>query len=108
MKDGIKDTHRESIVIAFVCNNRVERAVLYGSRAMGTYKISSDIDIVLFGDQLTLTDHAQLTATIDQTPMAQSVDLVLHSSIQNRALLEHIRRYGVEWYVQPLTEPDSD
>ena len=30
--------------------------------------------------------------------MAQSVDLVLHSTIDNPALVEHIRSHGVEWY----------
>ena len=36
--------------------------------------------------------------------MAQSVDLLLFDSIQDRTLREHIRRQGVEWYARPTRD----
>jgi len=30
--------------------------------------------------------------------MPQEVDILLYSSIENKKLIEHIERYGVEWY----------
>ena len=72
-------------------NDRVERAILFGSRATGTNTVSSDVDIALFGDRLTLTDQARLAAVLDEIPMAQSVDLMLYNSIQDPTLREHIR-----------------
>ena len=101
MTDGLKDTHRAAIIATLAANDRVERAVLFGSRATGTNTVSSDVDIALFGDRLTLTDQARLAAALDEIPMAQSVDLLLYDSIQDRTLREHIRRQGVEWYVRP-------
>ena len=101
MTDGLKDAHREAIIAVIAANDRVERAVLFGSRATGTNTVTSDVDIALFGDRLTLTDQARLSAVIDQIPMAQSVDLLLYDSIQDRALREHIRRRGAEWYARP-------
>ena len=98
MSDGLKAQHRAAIIAALAANDRVERAVLFGSRAMGTNTITSDVDIALFGDRLTLTDQAHLAATCDDLPMAQSVDLVLHNTIDNPALVDHIRTHGVEWY----------
>ena len=98
MSDGLKARHRAAIIATLAANDRVERAVLFGSRAMGTNTITSDVDIALFGQQLTLTDQASLAAACEELPMAQSVDLVLHSAIDNPALVEHIRSYGVEWY----------
>ena len=98
MSDGLKAKHRAAIIATLAANNRVERAVLFGSRAMGTNTITSDVDIALFGQHLTLTDQASLAAACEELPMAQSVDLVLHSAIDNPALVEHIRSYGVEWY----------
>ena len=98
MSDGLKAKHRAAIITTLAANDRVERAVLFGSRAMGTNTITSDVDIALFGQQLTLTDQASLAAACEELPMAQSVDLVLHSAIDNPALVEHIRSYGVEWY----------
>ena len=101
MTDGLKDEHREAIIAAIAANDRVERAVLFGSRATGTNTVSSDVDIALFGERLTLTDQARLSAVLDKFPMAQSVDLLLYDSIQDWTLREHIRRQGVEWYALP-------
>ena len=103
MTDGLKDAHREAIIAVIAANARVERAVLFGSRATGTNTVTSDVDIALFGDRLTLTDQARLAAAIDEIPMAQSVDLLLYHSIQDRSLREHIRNDGVEWCRRPNT-----
>ncbi|MXW40844.1 MAG: restriction endonuclease subunit S [Synechococcus sp. SB0668_bin_15] len=98
MTDGLKAQHRAAIIATLAANHRVEKAVLFGSRAMGAHTVTSDVDIALFGRQLTLTDQAKLAAACEELPMAQSVDLVLHSTIDNPALVEHICSHGVEWY----------
>ena len=100
MTDGLKDRHRAAIIATIAANDRAERAVLFGSRATGTHSVSSDADIALFGDRLTLTDQARLAAALDEIPMAQSVDLLLYDSIQDRTLREHIRTHGVLWYAR--------
>ena len=100
MTDGLKDAHREAIIAVIAANGRVERAVLFGSRATGTNTTTSDVDIALFGDRLTLTDQARLAAAVEEIPMAQSVDLILYDSVRDRALLEHIREDGVEWFAR--------
>ncbi|MDE2664504.1 MAG: restriction endonuclease subunit S [Gemmatimonadota bacterium] len=97
MTDGLKDAHREAIIAALAANDRVERAVLFGSRATGTNTMTSDVDIALFGDRLTLTDQARLSAALDEIPMAQVVDLLLYDAIQDQVLRDHIRRDGIEW-----------
>ena len=98
MSDGLKAHHRAAIIATLAANHRVEKAVLFGSRAMGANTVTSDVDIALFGRQLTLTDQAKLAAACEELPMAQSVDLVLYSTIDNPALVDHIRSHGVEWY----------
>ncbi|MDD2468780.1 MAG: DUF559 domain-containing protein [Desulfobulbus sp.] len=98
MTDGLKDTHRRALLDILSANQRVERVVLFGSRAMGTYTPASDVDLVLYGDALTLTDQARLAAAIDELPMPQRVDLVLFKAIDNDKLKEHIRKHGVEWF----------
>ena len=101
MTDGLKDAHREAIIAVIAANDRVERAVLFGSRATGTNTVTSDVDIALFGDRLTLTDQARIAAGIDEIPMAQSVDLLLYDSLRDRTVRRHIRCEGVEWYARP-------
>ena len=98
MIDGLKAEYRDAIIDILAANERVERAVLFGSRAMETFTPASDVDIALFGDRLTLTDQANLAAAIDELPMAQRVDLLLYKTVDNDALRRHIEQHGVEWY----------
>ena len=98
MTDGLKDNHRNAIIDILSANERVERAVLFGSRAMGTYTMTSDVDLVLYGDHLTLTDQAHLADALDKLTVPQRVDLILHNVIDNDELCKHIERHGIEWY----------
>ena len=102
MTDGLKDRHRAAIIATIAANERVERAVLFGSRATGTHSASSDVDIALIGDGLTLTDHACLAVALDDIPMAQKIDLVLYDSIQDEILKRNIRHQSVEWYARSI------
>ena len=96
--DGLKEKHRKAIIEILAANERVERVILFGSRAMRTHTTTSDVDLALYGDKLTLTDQAHLSAAIDALPMAQRVDLLLYNKIDNEKLKEHIERYGKEWF----------
>ncbi len=98
MIDGLKNKHRKAIIDILSANERVERVVLFGSRAMGTFTSTSDVDLVLFGDELTLTDQANLIAAIEDLSVPQQVDLLLYRSIDREKLIEHINQHGVEWY----------
>ena len=94
MSDGLKDSHRETILAILGAHPGVTGAVLFGSRAMGTFTPESDIDICLLGGTLTLTDQARLSARLEATTIPQKVGLVLHRHIDSKELLDHIRDHG--------------
>jgi type I restriction enzyme S subunit len=98
MKDGLKDKYRQAIIDILSQCEQVEKVVLFGSRAMGTFTITSDVDIVLFGDKLTLTDQGNLAEQIEELTMPQSADLLLYRTIESKELLKHIREYGMQWW----------
>lgn len=98
MNDGLKDKHRSAIVGILAANDRIERAVLFGSRAMETHTSTSDVDIALFGASLTLTDQADIASAIEELSIPQRVDLLLYKMVDDHALLAHIEKHGVEWY----------
>jgi len=100
MNDGLKDSHRAAVIGVIAANERVERALLFGSRATETHTVTSDVDIALFGDRLTLTDQARLAAAAEELAIPQRVDFLLHSMIDSDTLRKHIERDGVEWYRQ--------
>ncbi len=60
MNDGLKNRYRRSIIQVLWAHSGVEMAVMFGSRAMGTFAPESDVDIALYGDSLALDDQAKL------------------------------------------------
>lgn len=76
----------------------VEKAVLYGSRAKGTYRHGSDIDLTLFGEHLDLQVLAEIAVRLEDLPIPYQVDLSLWEQIAHEGLREHIMRVGVVFY----------
>ncbi|MDR0709989.1 MAG: nucleotidyltransferase domain-containing protein [Spirochaetaceae bacterium] len=77
----------------------IRSAVLYGSRARGTYKNGSDIDLTLHTDDaFTHADLLRLANDFDDSDLPYMVDLSEYRKLQNENLKEHIRRVGKVLY----------
>ena len=98
MTDGLKKKHREAIIRVLSQNSRVERAILFGSRATETFTTTSDVDLALFGNRLTITDQARLAGAMEDLSIPQRVDLLLYKNLDSDALRDHIDKHGVELY----------
>ncbi|MBQ5925392.1 MAG: nucleotidyltransferase domain-containing protein [Paludibacteraceae bacterium] len=82
----------------FAKNEHIERVVLYGSRAKGTFKPFSDVDITLFGDAITHQDLSQLLFDVDDLLLPYQFDISIFNTLKNSDLIEHINRVGIEIY----------
>lgn len=78
----------------------VEVATIYGSRAMGTHRPGSDIDLTLIGVRLTERHLSEIAGRLDESDIPYLVDLSLRQSIQNPNLLAHIDRVGAAFYTR--------
>ena len=76
----------------------VQKAVIYGSRAKGTYRPGSDIDLTLFGDLLDLDILGQIAKRLEESPIPYQVDLSIFKLIDHAALRDHIERVGQVFY----------
>lgn len=85
-----------SVLVKFL---NVHRTLIYGSRALGTYKNGSDIDLVLVGPSLTTTDLLKIENLLDDLVLPYKIELILHHQIENADLIEHITRVGLEFKV---------
>jgi predicted nucleotidyltransferase len=101
---GLAETVVGKINGVFSAHPTVQRAVLYGSRAKGTQQPASDIDLTLFGDNLTLRELLEIDQELDELLLPYKIDLSLHSQIDSQGLLEHIARVGKVLYERPNPE----
>ena len=64
--------------------------ILYGSRAMGTVRERSDIDIAVSG----VDNFDELVEKVEDLPALYSIDLLNLDTCRNELLLEDIKEYG--------------
>lgn len=72
----------------------VQQAVIYGSRARGDYKSSSDIDLAVYAPEMNREQFGLLRFELDELPIVFTMDIVHMESLQNLALKEKIEREG--------------
>lgn len=73
----------------------VDRAVLYGSRAMGTQRPGSDIDLTLHGHGIDWKLCAEIAGMFEASSIPYRVDVSVWDLLTHEALKDHIRRRGV-------------
>lgn len=93
------DANTESrIRNTFVPLDGIDRVVLYGSRAKGNYRNGSDIDLTLFGKDLTLQTVYHVQEALDELDLPYHFDISLWDKLENRDLKDHIQRVGVVFF----------
>ena len=98
MEFGLKDNEINALRETLASIPEIEEAIIYGSRARGTNKVASDIDITLKGRSLTYLQLALLDAKIDDLYLPYFVDLSLFSMLKNADLIDSIEREGKVLY----------
>ena len=75
----------------------IEKLILFGSRAKGTYKLGSDIDLAIKGVAVTYETVVRLSRILnEEKPIPYFVDIVDYNSISEQRLIDHIDRVGIE------------
>ena len=79
--------------VADLCRQfQAKKVILYGSRAKGTARERSDIDIAVSG----VDNFELLVEKVEELPILYSVNMVNMDTCRNQLLLEDIRQYGRE------------
>ena len=69
----------------------IEKAIVFGSRAMGNYKKGSDIDIAIIGKEVTNKIIFRLDDYLNEVyPLPYFFDIIQYDLITNERLVEHI------------------
>lgn len=96
---GLDNIEITKIRAVFSRHPEVERAVLYGSRAMGRHKPHSDIDLSLIGD-ISMDVQQQIEFELDDLLLPYKFDVSVFHKITNPEFTAHIDRVGMEFYVR--------
>ena len=94
MKFGLSSVSIKKINDVINSFPEIDDAVIYGSRAKGNFKPSSDIDITLKGEKLTLKELNKVALMLDDLLLPQKFDISVYRQISNPDLIEHIDRVG--------------
>lgn len=97
-KYGLPESDISQIVSALQQKQNLKKIVLFGSRAKGTYHAGSDVDLVLFGDNLGLNDILDLSVELEKLNLPYMFDLIIYNRIKEPVLLDHIMRVGVNLF----------
>ncbi|MGL4943342.1 MAG: nucleotidyltransferase domain-containing protein [Thermoguttaceae bacterium] len=95
MEYGLRPDQLQTICTYFAKYPEIETAVLFGSRALGTYKLGSDVDLALKGDAVTIFTAARLKAEIEEeTVIPYFFDIVAYPLLSHRDFITHIDMCG--------------
>jgi len=106
---GLEENDIQAVCAVLACYPEVKKAVLYGSRAKGTYKNGSDIDMTFCGGaDLTLKVLYRIMEGIDNLLLPYMFDLSIFKQISDPDVVAHIRRVGVTFYEKTEQADDSE
>lgn len=95
---GLQNNTIEQLKSVFKNQQKIQKVVLYGSRAKGNFRAGSDIDLTLFGKDITLKTIFDIEEKIEELLLPYHIDLSIFDQIDNKELIEHIRRVGLIFF----------
>jgi predicted nucleotidyltransferase len=98
MNLGLDENQLEEIRRILGEFSSVESGILFGSRATGSFSPSSDVDIALMGDAVSLKDQIRLSARLNDNKTLLKYDVIRYSTLTNKNLADQILNHGMKIY----------
>ncbi len=90
----------ETLTAVFRRFPHVECVTLFGSRATGTARRASDIDLAMFAPDATDEEWFAFCEAIDEAPVIFELDVLRLDAVSSERLREKIDREGVPIYTR--------
>jgi predicted nucleotidyltransferase len=90
---GLDERARQLLEGVLQRHRQIAEARVFGSRAMGTHRAESDIDLALYGD-VDEALAARVAGELDELPLPYQFDVRAYPSLRLAELREHIDRVG--------------
>lgn len=95
---GLTNKDIQSIVKVIKNYPQIDEAIIFGSRALNTYKKGSDIDIALKGRNIEVVSSTISGILNEESPLPYFCDVLDYNLIDNEDLRKHIDRVGQQIY----------
>lgn len=102
MKFGLKEDIIQDFNGVFTQHPEIEEVVIYGSRAKGSHREGSDIDITLKGEGVDDTICSKVYWDLDDLNSPYLIDLSVYHLLDSNSLIDHINRVGKVFYQKEL------
>lgn len=92
---GISERSFEYIKKTFESFPEIKEVIVFGSRAKGTFRNGSDIDLAIKGSGNCLKIAMDIAGILNETvPIPYHVDVISYNDLENQELKSHIDRVG--------------
>lgn len=98
MSFGLSENTIKQFISVFIKYPEIDKVIIYGSRAKGNFREGSDIDISLFGINISEEIRSKIWLDIDELNSPYLVDLSVFQNLTSESLKEHILRAGKVFY----------
>lgn len=96
-KFGLPVKTYEQIKLLLNSFQEVEKVKIFGSRAKGNYKPNSDIDLVLFGENITEKLLLHIAFDLDELSTPYKFDIVDYKTISHNKFKENIDKFALDF-----------
>lgn len=93
MMFGLTEKEIKLIKTVFRRHPEVIEVKIYGSRAMGSQRPNSDIDIAVWG-KIDIRLIGKIIRELDELPLPYSFDVTDYASVDHTPLKQHIDEFG--------------
>jgi uncharacterized protein len=101
MNHGLKQRDMDSMLTAFGQFQEIEQVIVFGSRAKGSHKNGSDVDLAIKGKNVTARTITSLKTILEEDlPIPFFFDIVHYEKIKSKNLTDHIDRVGKVLYAK--------
>ena len=91
---GLSPKELEILKDVFKKFDDIKEVILFGSRALGTHKTASDIDLAIKG-KVNINTLSKLKYTLEEdTNLPYFFDVVIYDNLDNLELKKHIDEFG--------------
>ncbi|HEX5394260.1 MAG TPA: nucleotidyltransferase domain-containing protein [Rhodocyclaceae bacterium] len=102
---GLSQATIDKLNGVFSQHESIDVVLIYGSRAKGSYRRGSDIDLTIKGRKIAFLDFMRLENEIDDLMLPYTVDISQYLDITNQDLIAHIDRVGIPIYRRGESAP---